>query len=109
EVELDGDVLVEFLGGLDVQIALHRGIVNQPALDHLEAAVVGFGLAFERFLVLAGLFPAVEVLAVEKEREAGFELEIVGRPARQRHQEQAGEKQRRKESSHGSTSEEKGV
>ena len=105
EVELDVDVLGEFLGGLDEAIALHGGIVNQFALDHLEAAVIRFGLSVERFLLGSDLFPAVEVLAVEQKREAGLDLEIVGRPARHRRQhQQADEKNQVKQSSHGSTS-----
>ena len=50
-------------------------IVHELAFDHLEAAHVGFGLAVERFLLAADLLPAVEVLAVEEQREALLQLE----------------------------------
>src|SRR5947209_1688828 len=45
EVELEVDILAEFPGGLDVQVPLDGRIVHQLALDDLETAVVGFGLA----------------------------------------------------------------
>src|SRR5262249_7106035 len=105
EVELEVDILAEFPGGLDVQVPLDGRVVNQLALDHLESAVVGFGLAIERLLLSTRFSPSVKVLAVEQQREALFELELVSREARPRHgHQQASERQQAGPSSHGSTS-----
>src|SRR5262249_28599240 len=99
EVELDMGVLAELLCGLDVQVALDGRVVHQTAIDHLEPAVVGLGLAVQSLLVLAGLLPAVEIFAVEKQREAGFEFELVSREVRSQQQE-SGEQRQGKQTSH---------
>src|SRR5206468_715972 len=97
--------LAEFLGGLDVAIAADGRVVDQPPGDDLEAPLVGLGLAFQRCLLPARLAPAVEVLAVEEQLEAGLELELLARAGRHGEQQrQDEEEQNTGTTSHGNTS-----